>query len=574
MLRASLLLVAEKLGHLAVEAAVVVPLTHPGQQPLQRRDDLLLVLARAGKVRLALGVASHGPGRGLQADQRTFDGGGQLRADRGKMFSLEAIELGQQPFQAALEIGVVDAIGLKVGQQAEHLHRQAVAAAGQAAHDLALVELRGLQAVDVGLFQARRLVQPDLQFANLAAGVTLELQHAGQLRQDLALPHGHPLQQLLGRDDGQDPRFAAAGLRVIVGGQSTAGQLHAGDKLKFGQVHGAVDRPLFARCARVEDRGRRKRACRVLGKAEAFCLSCAFASDALKTSATCRRAMSSLARMRKSTTARSVTKRSPTGCSMTALGGASAQHAKLPASVAAALDAVDIDQAERVADGFLHDQFRRRCSRSGGRRSSRVERQAVGVDLQGQRAAVVEPQLACRLEAFGCRAGKLYARAGQKRSGRRCLAIFGRPIRVAGRSNSERQRPDRRRFGRVDDPDFRPTHILIVAAGKAELQRRAHVFAPRDQDLAQQLHRLGFFSRLPLGIRQTIVDAAVGRQRSVAGVDHFDLQRLTAGDDDGRDRLPQTQVRFLGPVGGAQWKCQAGQGRACRPSVGSDQTDG
>ena len=132
---------------------------------------------------------------------------------KGRCSRSEALELGQQPFQAALEIGVVDAIGLEVGQQAEHLHRQAVVAAGQAAHDLALIELRGLQTIDVGLLQTRGLVQPDLQHADLAAGLALELQHAGQLRQDLALPHGHAFQQLVGCDDGQYPRVAAAGLR-------------------------------------------------------------------------------------------------------------------------------------------------------------------------------------------------------------------------------------------------------------------------------------------------------------------------------------------------------------------------
>ena len=220
-----------------------------------------------GKVRLALGVAPGGPGRRLQADQRTLDGGGQLRADGGKMLALEAIELGQQPFQAALEIGVVDAIVLQVGQQAEHLHGQAVAAAGQAPHDLALVELRGLQAIDVGLLQARRLVEPDLQPADLAAGVALELQHAGQLRQDLALPHGHPLQQLVGRDDGQYPRIAAAGLRRDSRwprpGRSVACRGQAGIRTSSTR---AVDRRLLARRARIE--GRRRRGRRLVGSAE------------------------------------------------------------------------------------------------------------------------------------------------------------------------------------------------------------------------------------------------------------------------------------------------------------------
>ena len=200
-----LFLVAEKLGHLAVEAAVVVPLPQPVQQALQRHDDLLLMLARTCQVRFALGVARGERGPRLQADQRAFDGRRQLDADGGKVFALEAIELGQQSFQETLEIEVVDAIVLQVGQQAQHEHGQSVAAAGQAPHDLALVELRGLQATDVGLLQAPCLMQPDLEFVDLVAGIALELQQAGQFRQKLALPHGHPLQQLVGRDDASRP---------------------------------------------------------------------------------------------------------------------------------------------------------------------------------------------------------------------------------------------------------------------------------------------------------------------------------------------------------------------------------
>ena len=177
-----LFLVAEKLDHLAVEAAVVVPLTQPGQAGLQRRDDLLLVLARADKVRFAFRVAAGRPGRGLQADLRIFDGGGQLRADRWQMFALQSIELGQKGFQAAAEIGVVDAIALQVGQQAKHEHGQAIVAAGQAPHDLALAELRGLQTIDVGLLQPRGLVEANLQAADLAAGIALELAARGSTR--------------------------------------------------------------------------------------------------------------------------------------------------------------------------------------------------------------------------------------------------------------------------------------------------------------------------------------------------------------------------------------------------------
>ena len=113
------------------------------------------------------------------------------------------------------------------------------------------------------------------------------------------------------------------------------------------------------------------------------------------------------------------------------------QHAKLPGFIAAALDAVDVDQMERVAGRFLHDH-------SSGVRQADPGKQAWSppdasgdglptwnvrpsrVDLQRKDAAVVEPQLARRLEPFGGLARKLHARAGQDRPGRRCLALFRR----------------------------------------------------------------------------------------------------------------------------------------------------
>ena len=197
----------------------------------------------------------------------------------------------------------------------------------------------------------------DLQRADLAAGVALELQHAGQFRQDLALPHGHPLQQLVGRDDGQDPWIASAGLRAIIAGLRIAGQLPAGGKLKFGKVHGAVERHRFARCARIE--GRRGRERRLVGSVEKG--KCSFLRR-LRIRRT--KNQHDLPQGHVVAGANAKVDDGPFRDEDVAgrllddrAGRGIGQHAKLPGFIAATLDAVHVDQMERVAGRFLRDQL-------------------------------------------------------------------------------------------------------------------------------------------------------------------------------------------------------------------------
>ena len=54
------LLVAEQLVHVALKAAVGIPLIHPAEHRLQRRDHLVLVPARAGQRRGRRPVGARG----------------------------------------------------------------------------------------------------------------------------------------------------------------------------------------------------------------------------------------------------------------------------------------------------------------------------------------------------------------------------------------------------------------------------------------------------------------------------------------------------------------------------------
>ena len=135
---------------------------------------------------------------------------------------------------------LVDAVVLQVGQQREDVHGHAVVAAGQAAVDLALVQLGRLEVVEIELFQPAQRAG-GFPAPCLRAGVALHLQHAGQLGQNQFLPAGDALLQALRSDDDQPPRLALAGLRAVVGGGGVEGHLAPRRQFQGGEVPAILD---------------------------------------------------------------------------------------------------------------------------------------------------------------------------------------------------------------------------------------------------------------------------------------------------------------------------------------------
>ena len=91
----------------------------------------------------------------LEADLGGLDRRGQLPADHRQVLALEPVDLGQQRFHAAADVGAVDLVVLQVGQEPQDVHRHALAAAGQAAVDLPLVQFGPAEVVDVAWSSVR-----------------------------------------------------------------------------------------------------------------------------------------------------------------------------------------------------------------------------------------------------------------------------------------------------------------------------------------------------------------------------------------------------------------------------------
>ena len=175
-----------------------------------------------------------------------FDGGGQLAADRRQMLPAEAVDLGQQGRHSPQDVVALEAIVLQIGQQCQHVHRHAFAAAGQHLARFKLVVLDGLELVDLGLTEPTRLRQAGQQRLDLGTATALDPQCPFQLGHDELLAAGNAILQLLGRDDRQAPRIALAGLRQIVGGRGVEGHLRPRFQLQRAEVPEVVDRAAIA----------------------------------------------------------------------------------------------------------------------------------------------------------------------------------------------------------------------------------------------------------------------------------------------------------------------------------------
>ena len=72
------------------------------------------------------------------------------------MLPAEAVDLGQQGRHAPQDVVALEAIVLQIGQQGQHVHGHAFAAAGQHLARFTLVVLDGLELVDLGLTEPGR----------------------------------------------------------------------------------------------------------------------------------------------------------------------------------------------------------------------------------------------------------------------------------------------------------------------------------------------------------------------------------------------------------------------------------
>ena len=145
------------------------------------------------------------------------------------MFAAELREAVEQGGHALPDVVGGKAIVFQIGQQAQHVHGYAFAAAGQGPIDFPLVVLQGLEQIDFGPAD-QSLAEPSLQRFELPTAAALHLQHAAELGQHEFFVFGQAILQLLGGDNGQASRLALAGLRLIVGGRGVEGD--AGSRLQ------------------------------------------------------------------------------------------------------------------------------------------------------------------------------------------------------------------------------------------------------------------------------------------------------------------------------------------------------
>ncbi len=180
--RGQLLLVVEQLRQIAVITAIVASLAQLAEHGLQGGEDLVLAPGGAGQ---CVGQGRTGRGRRAvgQAELRRLDRRGQARAQRRQVLVLQLLAVGHEQPQTALEVGLVHAVVRQVGQHGQELHGHAVRAAGQAAADVPLVELGGLEVIDLELGQTAGLAGATLEGPHLLPAGALKAQQAEQLGQ-------------------------------------------------------------------------------------------------------------------------------------------------------------------------------------------------------------------------------------------------------------------------------------------------------------------------------------------------------------------------------------------------------
>ena len=170
-----LLLIAEQLRHVAVEAAVALALVQLPEKCLDGGNHLVLICARVGQIPQEGRIVLRRPGRRRFGRLKISGRGGQSAVDGGKVVALQAIDFVQDVFHAALHVGTVDVVVLQLGQRGQRVHAHAFAGTGQAAVDFALRQFGGAELVDRAGFEGFLRGQLFLDGGDLPAAAFLHL---------------------------------------------------------------------------------------------------------------------------------------------------------------------------------------------------------------------------------------------------------------------------------------------------------------------------------------------------------------------------------------------------------------